>query len=171
VTLALAVLLLVFGSVVAAVTVAVLVIVDPPTTPEFTMASIVIVTGVVLTERPDVKLTVTVPALKLQASPVDELHDENATVLGKVSATLTPLAGLGPALVTEIVYVMVSPGLTEVGKPVIVSCRSALTACPRNLAMRALAACNPHAVTRFPSASIARPTPAKPPEFSDSLNP
>lgn len=67
-----------------------------------------------------VHVTVVVP---VHDHPVP-VADDNTTVAGSVSVTVTPEAALGPALVTSIVYVSVWPAVTGSGASVIAIARS-----------------------------------------------
>jgi hypothetical protein len=70
---------------------------------------------------PNEHVTVVVP---LQV-PCDEEADTNVTPAGKISVTMTPVALLGPLLVTVIVYVNVLPTTTGSGASVLEIDRSA----------------------------------------------
>jgi hypothetical protein len=94
VVLAVALLFALFGSPSVAVTLAVLVMVPPDVG-----AVTVMVTVALEPLAIDPKLHVTVPALWLQV-PWVAVADTKITPLGRVSVRVTPLAPLGPALLT-----------------------------------------------------------------------
>jgi hypothetical protein len=94
VVVALAVLLAVLGSLSVAVTLTLLVIVPPSVG---ALTTIVTVADPALAIVP--RLQVTVPALWLQV-PWVGVADTKPTLAGNVSVTLTPVAVLGPALLT-----------------------------------------------------------------------
>jgi hypothetical protein len=119
VVVALALLFALLGSDSLAVTVAVLVIVPP---------ALGAVTVIVTVADPPLaippRLHVTVPALWLQV-PWVAVADTKPTPAGNVSVKVTPVAPLGPALLTLTVYVSVLAATTGSGESVLVTERSA----------------------------------------------
>jgi hypothetical protein len=119
VVVAVALLLPAFGSFSVAVTLAVLVSV-----PLEAGAVTTIVTVALDPLAIDPRLHVTVPALWLQV-PWVGVADTNTTPLGRVSVKLTPVAVLGPALLTLTVYVRLPAAATGSGESALVTDRSA----------------------------------------------
>lgn len=112
-------LLPVFVSVWLPVTVAVLAI--GPTVAESTETTTVIVAVPPLARLPNAP--VIVPDA-LVAVPWLAVADTNVTPDGNTSVTVTPVASLGPALVTVKVYVKVPADVTGSGESVLVICKS-----------------------------------------------
>jgi len=119
VVVALALLLPAFGSLSVAVTLALLVIVPLEAG---AVTAMVTVADPALAIVP--RLHVTVPALWVQV-PWVGVADTKPTPAGKVSVRVTPVAALGPALLTLTVYVRLPPATTGSGLSVLVTDRSA----------------------------------------------
>jgi hypothetical protein len=119
VVLAVALLFALLESAWVAVTLALLVIVPPEVG---AVTTIVTVADPALAIVP--RLHVTVPALWLQV-PWVGVADTNTTPAGKVSVRVTPLAPLGPALLTPTVYVSVPDTITGSGLSALVTETSA----------------------------------------------
>jgi hypothetical protein len=118
---ALAVLFEALGSPVVEETVAVLVMLGAAPAPGFTTIVTVTSLGAPAFTVPALQVTVAVP----EHVPWLAAAETNVTLEGSVSETVTPLAGLGPALWTVRVYVRLSPTWTGSGASVFVSWRSA----------------------------------------------
>jgi hypothetical protein len=117
--LALAVLLALLKSFSVAVTLALLVM-TPPDVGAVTVMVTVADPALAIAPR----LQVTVPALWLQV-PWVAVADTNVTPLGRVSVRVTPVAPLGPALLTLTVYVSVPATITGSGLSALVTETSA----------------------------------------------
>ena len=119
VTVAVALLFAGTGSVSVAVTLAVFAIV-PPTTGAVTTSATVI--ELPEASAPAEHVTVAVPV----QVPCDGVADTNVVPAGSTSATVTPVAPLGPLFVTVIVYAMFAPPATAAAAAVFVIARAAV---------------------------------------------
>src|SRR6266581_1037609 len=156
VVLAVAALLPVLESEVAALTWAVFDRTVPAATVEFTLPTRVIVADCPLDMEPVVQCTLPVPP----TGGVVQLHAEGRLIEGTVSSMATLVAVLGPLLLTTMVYVRVPPGLTGSGESVFVTARSAwlpLTAAWAAAEPAAGAAPDGTAVPNTTAATSARP--------------
>src|SRR5207237_6325957 len=95
-------------------------------------AALMVQVTVYVTDPPAGRLTVSLMLPEPEPGPVDAPPPAPTTVqfavrdAGKVSATVTPSASLGPALEAVIVYVTEPPGVAVVTPSVLVMLRSAV---------------------------------------------
>ena len=125
-SVAVAELLLGFGSVVVEETLAVSVITVPEAVPEFTVK-----TTANVAEEPEASVAfeqVSVPPTTEQVQPVvgDGVAETNVVFAGMASLKATVLAAAAPLFLTTTVYVMLLPAITGLGESVFVIERSAV---------------------------------------------
>jgi hypothetical protein len=125
VSVSVAVLLAAFDSVTPEGTFTVAILTSEPVEPDAIVAIIVNV-AVPPTKRFTVVLIAPVPLVSAHAEPLDAEHVHVAPVTpdGRLSITVAPVTGFGPALLATIVYVVVEPGVALVTPSVFVIARS-----------------------------------------------